>query len=144
MAAMSDISADLAKVDLFKDVPSRHLKRIAKIIDVREIAKDDPLVHEGRYTREFFIIFSGQAAVTVRGRKRDVLGPGNFFGELAILNKSARTATVTALTKMRVGVIDARNLQDLIESEPKIALHMLGTLARRLEWLTTRSAGKLR
>lgn len=108
----------------------------------RSIEKGEPLVREGRYTREFFLIFSGSAAVTVRGRKRDVLGPGNFFGEIALLNKTARTATVTALTPMKVGVIDAAHFQELIEEEPKIALHMLAALARRLEWLTTRPAGK--
>jgi voltage-gated potassium channel len=140
---MPPTAADFESVHLFDGVPARHLRRIEKLVEERDIPKGDPLVREGRYTREFFLIFSGEAAVTVRGRKRDVLGRGNFFGELAILNKTARTATVTALTPMRVGVIDAGDFQKLLEEEPKIALHLLAALARRLEWLTTRPAGKL-
>lgn len=143
MAAMSSLLSDLGKIDLFAGVPSRHMRRIAKLVEVREVPKGTEIVREGRFTREFFIIFSGSAAVTVRSRKRDVLSAGNFFGELAILNKSSRSATVTALTGVRLGAIDARDFQSLIEQEPKIALHLLGTLSRRLEWLTTRPAGKL-
>lgn len=141
---VEQLAAQLGKVGLFEDLPKRHLKGVARLVEVRQVPKGEVLVREGTHTREFFVVFSGSAAVTVRGQRRDTIGPGEFFGELAILGHSARTATVTAIGPMRVGVIGARAFQDLLESEPRMALHMLQALSRRLEHLTVRPAGELR
>lgn len=138
------IPEELAKTNLFRDIPKSHLKRIARLVEVREVAKDEVLVREGTFSREFFVVFSGTAIITVRGRRRATSGRGDFFGELAILGHSSRTATVTASSGMKVGVIQAQDFQHLIESEPKISLYMLTALAQRFEELTQRPAGELR
>jgi CRP-like cAMP-binding protein len=118
--ADSRVTDALARTPLFAGVPAKTLKRIAAVTELRD------------------------AAVSVRGRKRDELGPGDFFGELAILARSSRTATVTAVSATRLAVIDARDFVALVESEPKVALYLLNALARRFEWVTRRPAGEHR
>jgi CRP-like cAMP-binding protein len=129
---------------LFEDIPVRHLKKIAKMVAEREVDTDEIVVREGTFSREFFLVISGSATVSVRGRKREVIGPGRYFGELAIINKSARTATITAMSPMRLGVIDAQSFTTLLESEPSLAYHLLQSLSRELEWMLTRPAGELK
>lgn len=141
---MSELIEEIAKVHLFSSLPRRHLKRIAALMELRDVAKGDELVHEGEFSREFYVILSGAAAVSVRGRKRDTLGSREFFGEIAILNRSARSATVSALSAMRVAVVDARDFQRLLENEPRMALHMLQHVARRFEHLTRKPLAQLK
>lgn len=138
------VQEELAKIDLFHDIPKSRIKQIAKLVEVREVPRGEILVREGTYSREFFVVFSGTAAITVRGRRRASSGRGDFFGELAILGHSSRTATVTAEDDMRLGVIQARDLQNLLESEPRVALYMLTALAQRFEELTQKPAGQLK
>lgn len=140
---MKGIAAEIARAPLFEGLGQRQLSRIARLIEPADIAAGEVLVREGTHSRRFFVILRGHAAVTVRGRRRATLSPGEFFGELAILNHGARTATVTSLDRMRLATIEARAFQALLAAEPKIALHLLGSLARRLEHLTTRPAGRL-
>lgn len=138
-----DVVSQLGKVELFSNLPARHLKRVAKLVEIREAQEGDVLVREGTFTRDFFIILAGTASVSVRGRVRDTMAKGEHFGELAIIGKTSRTATVTAKSPMRLGVIGARALEDLLKQEPTIALHLLQTLVRRFEYLATGPRGRL-
>lgn len=128
----------LAIVDLFANLPKGHLKKVAKLVEERRVPKGEVLVREGTLSREFFVVLEGTAEISVRGRRRAASGKGDFFGELAILGHTQRTATVTAVSDMRLGVIGAQELQDLLESEPQVALYMLRALAQRFEELATR------
>jgi CRP-like cAMP-binding protein len=142
--ADSRVTDALARTPLFAGVPAKTLKRIAAVTELRDAAAGEAIVTEGRGDRHCCVLISGHVAVPVRGRKRDELGPGDFFGELAILARSSRTATVTAVSATRLAVIDARDFVALVESEPKVALYLLNALARRFEWVTRRPAGEHR
>lgn len=140
---MSDqLAEELTKIDLFSEVPHKHLKAVAGIVEVRDVKASDEILREGRYSGEFFVIFAGSAEISVRGKHRWTLGPRDFFGEVAILGHS-QSMTVTALDEMRVGAIDAKPFQRLLTAEPSIAVHMIQTLILRLDELTVRPVGQL-
>ena len=82
--------------------------------------------------QELFVILRGEAAVTRGGRKLSTLGPGDFFGEMALLSRGERTATVTARTDMRVLLVGPRHLEDVLSKEPSMAKPMLEVMARRV------------
>lgn len=133
----------LSEAPLFSGLPSRTLKRIAAVTDIVEVPAGQDIAREGSNDRRFYVILAGEVDVTIRGRKRDRLTAGDFFGELAILNRSARAATVTGATDTTLAVIEARDFTALISSEPRIALHLLNAMARRFEWQARRPAGDL-
>lgn len=140
----SEIIERLSKTDLFSQLPHKHLKRVAGLVETRQVSKGEVLVREGTFSREFFLILDGAADVTVRSKRRDQLGKGEFFGELAILGHTARAATVTAATDMTVAVLGAKDFQALVESEPKIALYLLDVLIRRFEHVSYKPRGELK
>ena len=90
------------------------------------------LVEEGRIGLEFFIIVSGTAAVTREGKKVATLGPGGHFGELALLDRRPRSASVVSETEMDLLVLSQRQFNGLLESVPTIARKMLAAMASRL------------
>lgn len=138
---MDDLVAELSQSYLFSELPARHLKKIAAAMQVRKVSEGEVLIREGTHSREFFVILEGTVDITVRNHRRASGARGDFFGELAIIGKSARTATVTVTTPSRIAAMDAKDFEHLIESEPKIALHMVHVLARRLEELTVKRLG---
>ena len=91
------------------------------------------LTEEGRRGREFFILVEGAVAVRRGGRKLADLGPGDWFGEIAILTHKPRTATVTATSPVRLLVISDRAFRRVVETTPRIALTVLRSVAERLE-----------
>lgn len=139
-----NLAPRLARIPLFSCLPARALRRVASVVEIQEYRAGQPIVKEGSYSRYFYVMLDGSAKITVRGRMRDQIGPGDFFGELAILNRSNRSATVTPVEPSSVAAIDARDFTALVEEEPKIALYLLNALARRFEWLTRRPAGELK
>jgi CRP-like cAMP-binding protein len=90
------------------------------------------LVEEGTIGREFFLIVTGTAKVVRDGRKVATLGPGSHFGELALLDRRPRTASVVSEDAMDVLVLDQRHFNGLLESVPSIARKLLAALATRL------------
>ncbi len=90
------------------------------------------LVTEGSTGSEFFVIIDGSANVSRRGRKVATLGPGDGFGELALLDKAPRNATVTAQTSMEIVVLGQREFGGLIDEVPGFARKLLAGMARRL------------
>src|ERR1700730_17464640 len=89
---------DLAQVPLFSACSKKDLQHIARRAEHVDVPAGKVLVREGAAGAEFFIILHGTAEVSMRGRKVATLGPGAFFGDLALLDKAPRNATVTALT----------------------------------------------
>ena len=127
------------KVELFKRIPlfaectKAELIEVAIIADEREASTGDRLTVEGERGREFFVLVEGAVAVTSDGRKLADLGPGDWFGEIAILTYKPRTATVTATSPVRLLVISDRTFRRVVETTPRIALKVLRTVAERLE-----------
>jgi CRP/FNR family cyclic AMP-dependent transcriptional regulator len=127
-----------AKVELIRAVPlfsrcsRREAEEIAHVADEIDLPEGTALTREGDTGREFMVIVEGEAEVRRRGRKLRMLGPGDCVGEIALLTKSPRTATVTATTPVRALVLTDRAFRRMIEDQPLIAAKVLETLAERL------------
>ncbi len=90
------------------------------------------LVEEGTVGREFFFIVEGTATVKVGGRKVATLGPGNYFGELSLLDHKPRSATVASDTDMVLLVLDQRRFNGLLDELPTLAHKLLAAMAQRI------------
>jgi CRP/FNR family transcriptional regulator, cyclic AMP receptor protein len=127
-----------AKIDLLKGVPlfagcsKKELRELALVADELDLREGRTLVREGQPGREFFVLIEGGVRVSRKGRKLSDLGPGDWFGEIALLTNAPRTATVTATSPVRVLVVTDRSFRRLVESMPTIALKVLATLGQRL------------
>ncbi len=99
------------------------------------------LVEEGHIGQEFFLIVDGTASVTRNGRKVATLGPGSHFGELALLDRRPRSASVVSVTDLDVLVMSQRQFNGLLESVPTIARKMLAALATRLREADAKAFG---
>ena len=127
-----------AKVKLIQTVPlfarcsKRALQQIAAMADEVDVPEGRQLTREGEAGSEFFIILTGTAEVRRRGRKIRTLGPGDFLGEIALVTRVPRTATVTATSPLDVLVITAREFRALLEQAPAVQTKVLEALAERL------------
>ena len=131
--ARSDSFLDaLASVPLFAACSRKELQQVAKQGEHRTVPPGTVLVSEGSMGAEFFVILSGTAKVSRRGRKVATLGPGAAFGELALLDKAPRNATVTAETPMELVVLGQREFGGVIDEVPGVARKLLTGMARRL------------
>lgn len=122
----------LAQVPLFSACSKKDLQLVAKRAEDVKVDAGKQLVGEGATGTEFFVVIDGKASVTKRGQKVAELGPGGFFGELALLDKAPRNATVTAETPMEMVVLGQREFAGLIDDVPEFAHKLLAGLARRL------------
>ena len=116
---------------LFEGLSRADLARIAQVADDLEVDAGHVLCQEGDAAREFFVIVDGQADVTKGEGHLATLGPGEFFGELALLDHGTRPASVTAKTPLRLFVVTSGAFWPLIESSPKLAQGLLRTVAKR-------------
>jgi len=123
----------LERIPLFSECTKAELIEVAISADERMAWEGEELTQEGRLGREFFIVVDGAVAVRRGGRKLADLGPGDWFGEIAILTHKPRTATVTATSPVSLLVISDRAFRQLVERSPRIALRVLRSVADRLE-----------
>jgi CRP-like cAMP-binding protein len=127
-----------AKVELIRHTPlfehcsKKDLAQIAQIADELDLRAGKVLIREGDRGREFFVVVSGEVEVRRKGRKVATLGPGSFFGEMALLAQAPRSATVTALTPLDVLVITDRAFVSLLDRMPEIWLKVARALAERV------------
>jgi len=130
----------LKAIPLFKACSNRELAAVDSLVAEDRASAGEVIVREGRPGREAFIVLSGEAAVTASGVTVGRLGVGDFFGEMALLGDCPeRVATVTAITPMRLLVIDPRQFASLLEMEG-VAREMLKEVADRLGAVLPRSA----
>jgi CRP/FNR family transcriptional regulator, cyclic AMP receptor protein len=128
-----------AKLELIKSVPlfarcSRgELDQIATIADELDFKEGKELAKEGAPGREFFVIVEGAAEVTRGRRKLRTLGDGDFFGEISLITKLPRTASVTTLAPTRALVITDRSFRRMLASSPSIQRKVLEALGERLD-----------
>jgi CRP-like cAMP-binding protein len=118
-------------VPLFKYLTERELARVDCLFTIHDLAGGELLTKEQTIGRQAFIILSGRAAVTIRGRSIATVGPGEIIGEMALLDRRPRTATVTALEPIRALVLDQRSFNTLL-AEPAIARKLLDVEVGRL------------
>jgi CRP-like cAMP-binding protein len=96
------------------------------------------VVSEGDVGLEFFVVLEGEARVLRKGVQVDYIGPGSFFGELALLDHARRNATVEAVTHMNVAALPRRKFDALLTEIPSLSRHLLVGMARRLHDLDSR------
>ena len=122
----------LKGVPLLEACTAEELNRIATLAEEIEVPAAEVLTHEGEREALFYIVATGTATVTRKGRKLTTLGPGAFFGEVALLTHGPRTATVTADTAMKLLRLDERSFAALLRDAPTVAQKILEGVAKRL------------
>jgi CRP-like cAMP-binding protein len=132
---MSQPSTDLIRgVPLFSDLDDKTSERLAGEFVERHFAEGAAIATEGVDGLNFFIVESGEATVTVRGENVGTLGPGASFGEIALVDKSARSATVTTTTPMVAYALPIWSFRPFVAERPDVAWKLLEILAERLRW----------
>ena len=122
----------LSQVQLFSACTKRDLTLIAALAEEVEVPAGRVLMRQGDLGREAFVIADGRAKVTIRGKRSTKLGPGECFGEMALLHSAPRSATVTAESDMRLFVLGSREFSALIERVPVVGQRVMAALAERL------------
>lgn len=122
----------LKRVPLFAGLDDKHLKSIASSMHERTFGAGDSPTVEGKSGVGFFVIESGEATVDVGGREVRKLGPGDYFGEIALIGKAPRSATITANSDLKCWGLTAWEFKPIVEKNPDVAWHLLETLAERL------------
>ena len=122
----------LEKVPLFEHCSKKSLEQIASMAEEIDLREGKELTREGSVGYEFFVLLDGTADVTQGSRRLRTLGPGDFFGEIALVSRIPRTATVTTTSPVRALWISAQNFRSLIGRSPTVALQVLEAVAERL------------
>ena len=126
------IDERLAAVPLFANLDKKHLQHISSLVTQIEVKEGKALTREGEHGNEFIIILEGKAEVKVGDDVVATRGPGDYFGEIALISNQPRTATVTATTPMKIEVIGRREFQTMLHDNPGIATELLGIAADRI------------
>lgn len=132
MTARKALVSGLAAVPLFSACSKRDLQIVARHAAVVDVPAGTAVVEEGAKGDAFFFILAGEAVVRRRGRKVATLGPGRFFGELALLDPAQRDATVIAISPLTVGVLAARAFRAIVRDVPALSEKLLRGMAQRL------------
>jgi CRP/FNR family transcriptional regulator, cyclic AMP receptor protein len=130
---MARPSPDLIRgIAIFSDLDNASIDQLASDFIEREFEAGQPIATEGEGGLNFFVVESGSADVSVGGKTVGTLGPGASFGEVALVDKSARSATVTATTELRAFALPVWSFRSFAESRPSVTWKLLELLAERL------------
>jgi CRP-like cAMP-binding protein len=122
----------ISRVPLFERCSRRELAAIAGIADLVERPAGRVLVREGEFGREFFVLVEGTTEVTQDGRSLSTLGPGDFFGEIALVSNVPRTATITTTSPVQALVVTSRDFWTLLDESPRTQRKILQAVGDRL------------
>ncbi|MGH2793859.1 MAG: cyclic nucleotide-binding domain-containing protein [Actinomycetota bacterium] len=123
----------LKTIPLFKELSDKELQRVAQLADEVEVPEGSHLADEGRFAHEFFVIEEGKADVVHDGKNLAELGPGDFFGEIALIKTERRTASVIAKTPMSLIVMFGPNFRSVASDLPAVAAKINGAIEARCE-----------
>ncbi len=137
MAAMRLFSQDtkvqaLKGAPLFEGLSRKDLVQLARVREDLEVEPGEVPCKEGQLGHEFFVIVDGKVQVTRNGKQVTTLSGGDFMGEIALVTKMPRTATVIAQTPVRFFVLTSRDFQSVLDNNPNVERKVLRALARRL------------
>jgi CRP-like cAMP-binding protein len=139
MARHDAFISHLEQVPMFAACSRKDLQLVARRAEDVRVPAGKTLISEGETGHEFFVILSGKAKVMRHGRKIATIGPGDAFGELALLEKAPRNATVVAETDMDLVVLGQREFAGIVDEVPGFARKMLTGMAHRLREADARS-----
>jgi CRP-like cAMP-binding protein len=122
----------LRRVPLFADLERRELEQVAQSMKERVFRSGEAVAQEGSGGVGFFVIAEGRAKVSVRGQERAALGPGDYFGEIALIDEGQRSATITATSELICHGLTLWDFRPLVEGDGRIGWKLLQTLAARL------------
>jgi len=122
----------LARVPLFKDLSKRDLEFLASRVDEVDLKPGQTVIREGQPTESFFILVNGSVNVTRAGKPAARLGPGDFFGEIGMLDKGPATATVVAEGPVDAMVLSHAQFRDAIKGNDGLAMQVIAAMAQRL------------
>ncbi len=122
----------LSKVPLLAGLDRHGLEEVGRLADEVELPAGRVAARQGASADEFFVIIAGTVSIDQDGQHARVLGPGDFFGELALLGKVPRTATATCTTPCRLLVVGHREFHTLLSDFPTIQMAVLEAVAKRL------------
>ena len=129
----------LSQVKMFSSLNKKELRLVARAADVADVPAGKDIVKEGEMGHEFYLIVSGSATVRRNGRKVGTLGPGSYFGELSILDRGPRSATVTADEPTELVVLGQREFLNVLDEVPGVSHKLLVGMAQRLREADTRA-----
>jgi CRP-like cAMP-binding protein len=129
---MSLDPALLKEVELFSGLDEKEAKKIAPLFKERNFRAGEAMAEEGKHGIGFFVIESGSAKVTVHGEARATLGPGSYFGEVALIDDGPRTATVTAESDVKAHVLVAWDFRPMVKEDPDLGWGLLQGVAQML------------
>lgn len=129
---MADHVSQLKRVPLFANISEAHLQRIANSAHERRYDPGAAIVSAGETGQGFYLIVQGRADVQRGGRTVRSLGPGEYFGELALLRDAPRSATVIAREPTTCLALTRWDFKGILDANPELALHLLDTVAQRV------------
>ena len=121
----------LRNVPLFAGLGGRELKLLSGQMHERRFPEGAEVTREGSHGAGFFVIAEGNATVSVGGEQRATLGPGDYFGEIALIDEGVRSASITAATDLLCYGMTPWEFRPFVEQHPQVAWELLQTLARR-------------
>ena len=122
----------LKRAPLFEDLSKKELTELARVSEDLQVAPGTVLCREGKLGQEFFVIVDGEAEVTKDGKRIATRTGGEFFGEIALITTTKRTATVTATTPLRCFIITRGDFRRVLEENPRVQRKVMEALAERL------------
>ena len=122
----------LQRVPLFAGLPPRELQRLSGSFKERTFPAGQTVAAEGEGGAGFFVIESGEAVVRIHGDERGRLGPGDYFGDVAMIDQRERTATIEAQSELKCYGLTFWDFRPLVESDARIAWPLLQAMAQRL------------
>jgi CRP-like cAMP-binding protein len=129
---MAEMEDTLARVPMFSGIKPKELKKLGKRMTERSFNEGDEITREGESGIGFFVIEEGNATVSVGGKIVRSLGPGEHFGEVALIDSGPRSATIVAGTDLRCRGMSAWEFRPFVEEHPEVAWALLETLVGRL------------
>jgi CRP-like cAMP-binding protein len=122
----------LTKVPLFEGLSRRELEQIARWADEVDLPEGKRLLDQGRFAYEFFVIQEGECEVRQDRRPLATMGPGDIVGEIALMERARRTATVETLSRVRAIVMSARDFGTMMDTMPSVARRVREIQQRRI------------
>ena len=132
MARTDPVLEMLAEVDLFEGISRADLRRIYTAGKEVDFAAGEDLIVEGRQAGRFFLILDGQVDVSIRGRTLRSFGPGEYLGEISLIDGQPRSATAVAVSPVRTWSLSSWNFKPLLRTYPTVAEKIMLLLCRRL------------